>query len=84
MPALLHHKVNIHARNKHAWTPLHACARYGHVFGAEFLLAKGASVNAVDDEGYTPLYRAVMFGHQHMTELLVEHGASLDPLTTGT
>lgn len=82
--ALLRQKVNVHARNKRRWTPLHACARYGHVAGARRLLDIGAKLDVGDDEGYTPLHRSVMFAHQGIMELLVERHAPLSAVTAGT
>ncbi|XP_059470956.1 ankyrin-3-like isoform X1 [Neocloeon triangulifer] len=58
-------------------TALHFAAGKGHVTLAEFLLSKGADVNARDDECKTPLILAAFLSSTEMCRLLVDNGADL-------
>eukprot|EP01101_Sappina_pedata_P013488 TRINITY_DN9759_c0_g1_i1.p1 TRINITY_DN9759_c0_g1~~TRINITY_DN9759_c0_g1_i1.p1 ORF type:complete len:124 (-),score=62.63 TRINITY_DN9759_c0_g1_i1:128-499(-) len=57
-------------------TPLHSAADFGHTDVIEYLLSKGANINAKDSFGNTPLLCAVYEGHVEATQLLVSKGAS--------
>ena len=48
----------IMARDEHGWTPLHEAARGAHIEVLDFLLSKGAELNAQTFTGATPLYEA--------------------------
>jgi ankyrin repeat protein len=54
-------------------TPLHCAAGHGNLRLAEFLIDRGACVNALDNEGSTPLHHA---SEKHMCDLLVYHNAN--------
>lgn len=57
--------------NNESYTALHEACSYGSTQITQFLLEKGADVNAIDNEGRTPLHRAVERKHQTtVTELL--------------
>jgi ankyrin repeat protein len=57
------------------WTPLHEAAQQGHRDLAEFLIAKGANVNAATKAGMTPLQMAKSTRHEDVGELLRQYGA---------
>ena len=57
-------------------TPLHGAARHGNV--AEFLVGKGAEVDAKDILGETPLHWAAFHGKLDVAEFLVDKGAEVD------
>src|SRR6266404_3729646 len=67
-------------------TPLIAAARENRTEMAEFLLSKGADVDARDDDGYTALfYAAYNFGSEDangatipMAKLLLTRGANVN------
>src|SRR6266404_9835886 len=67
-------------------TPLIAAARENRTEMAEFLLSKGADVDARDDDGYTALfYAAYNFGSEDangatipMVKLFLVHGAKVN------
>jgi ankyrin repeat protein len=63
-----------------SYTPLHYAVRGEHYKVAEFLLSKGANVNAHETEraGDTPLAVAARGENPEMAELLLEHGADPD------
>jgi len=66
--------VDVHAKNKDGYTPLHGAARSGRKEIAELLIAEGADVNAKDGFGGTPLGWAILSGHTETADLLRKHG----------
>jgi len=69
------------ARNPNDFTPLHAAAFYGQRATAEYLLAKGADVNAVARHSGTPLDVAYETEQATLVAWLQSRGASFTPLT---
>lgn len=63
--------------NKSGWTALHYACTNGHLQIAEFLLNKGAQVNALSDSDTTPLMMAVRSGNIQLVRLLLDRGADL-------
>jgi ankyrin repeat protein len=63
------------------FTPLHFACFFGHPDIAEFLLDRGAEVDAVarNDLGVTPLQSAAAGGHTRAAELLLHAGADVHP-----
>lgn len=59
------------------WTPLHFAAQAGQKDIVEFLIAKGADVNAETIKGETPLQFAADNDHKEVVELLIEKGADV-------
>jgi len=59
-------------------TPLGLAAAYGHRNVAEFLLDRGASVDATDGLKHTPLQIAAEYGNADVAALLLDHGADVD------
>ena len=59
-------------------TPLHMAAANGNKKIAEFLITKGADLNARNDNGGTPLVYAAQIGHKEVAELLIDKGADVD------
>ncbi|CAN9508189.1 unnamed protein product [Ophioblennius macclurei] len=55
--------------------PLHYAADFGHKELLEYLISKGADVNAKDKHGFTPLITACYEGHLMCVKLLLEKGA---------
>ncbi|RUS87623.1 hypothetical protein EGW08_004608 [Elysia chlorotica] len=64
--------VNIEVQGR---LPLHYAADYGQTDVMEYLLSKGAKVNAEDKYGITPLLSAIFEGHTSSVKLLMEKGA---------
>jgi ankyrin repeat protein len=80
--------AKIDATNAQGQTALFAAAQFGHDKVVEFLIAKGANVNAKDQRGFTPLDAALGLAggsggfdgsrrdvHESTAELLRRHGA---------
>lgn len=63
-------------------TALHCAIEKGHKDIAEYLISRGADVNAINDDGFTPLKLAVIRGHREIAERLIEHGAIINPVDT--
>lgn len=53
-------------------TALHGAAYEGNAECMEYLLGRGADVNAQDDDGWTPLHAAVCGGNMKCVELLLQ------------
>jgi ankyrin repeat protein len=74
-PSLLESKDN------RGLPPLHIACEYGKVDIANFLIDKGADVNAMDNANYSPLIRACLFrDHQDLALLqrLIDKGADVN------
>lgn len=56
-------------------TPLHICAREGHVEAVAALLARRVPVDPADADGRTPLVLAAHSEHADICTLLMHHGA---------
>jgi len=72
-----HNRDLIHARNQRECMPLHYAAYFGHKEIAEYLIQKGADVNATSAEGETPLHYAVRNEKLTVAALLLEKGAGI-------
>ncbi|OQV19134.1 putative Myotrophin [Hypsibius exemplaris] len=55
--------------------PIHFAADYGQREVIEYLLSKGADVNAVDKHGISALLAAIWEGHTDCVKLMLEKGA---------
>ncbi|XP_037040551.1 myotrophin [Bradysia coprophila] len=56
--------------------PLHYAADYGQTNVLDYLLTKGANVDAVDKHGITPILAAIWEGHTACVQLLLDKGAT--------
>ena len=63
--------------NKSGWTPLHYACTEGHLAVADYLLSKGAIVDALSESDTTPLMMAVRSGNIRLVRLLLDRGADL-------
>ena len=74
--------VDVNAKFKDGWTPLHMAAEGGHREIVDLLIAKGADINATagwgDGVGWTPLHMAAEEGHKKVVELLILKGADIN------
>jgi ankyrin repeat protein/beta-lactamase regulating signal transducer with metallopeptidase domain len=72
--------VGVNAQDVYSVTPLHAAALGGQKEVAEFLLSKGALVNAeaAVPSVTTPLHCAALAGSREVAELLIQKGAEID------
>lgn len=58
--------------------PLHVAADFGQAAVVEYLISKGANVNAPDKHGLTPLILACFECHASCVKILLEKGADKD------
>ncbi len=63
--------------NRSGWTPLHYACTNGHLNIAEFLLDKGAAVDAPSPNGTTPIMMAIRAGNIQLVRLLLDRGADI-------
>ncbi|RDD34852.1 ankyrin repeat protein [Wolbachia endosymbiont of Cylisticus convexus] len=72
--------VNARAENPvyNEVTPLHLAAKKGKADIAEFLVSKGAEVNAADIRNWTPLHYAANENKLEVAQLLVSKGADVN------
>lgn len=81
MKVLYHHGANVHAKNRLGWTALHTVAGSNYWDGvppAQFLIQKGADVNALTLNGQSPLALAVNARNRLMVDFLLRNGARVD------
>ncbi len=69
--------VDVNARDRDDWTPLHFAARTNNYECVELLLDAGADANAPNREGVTPLHQALLTMpiNLNLVSLLLDHGA---------
>lgn len=73
---LVDHGVDLEARSDfQGSTALHMAAVSGQPEIVEFLVARGAAIEAVDDQGRTALIMASIFGHSRVAKKLIDLGA---------
>ncbi|XP_042882906.1 adhesion G protein-coupled receptor L2-like isoform X2 [Penaeus japonicus] len=76
---LLEQGVQVDARDKQGWTPLHNAANSGNEELVRLLLTHGADVNAKDYQyGRTPLHLAVWSGKKREAQSLLIAGANVN------
>jgi ankyrin repeat protein len=63
--------------NRSGWTPLHYACTNGHLEIAQFLLDKGAVVDAPSPNETTPLMMAIRAGNIQLVRLLLDRGADI-------
>ena len=61
--------------NFYGWPPLVYAAYNGHLSIVDYLLGKGAEINAKAENGVPALFFAARFGHRAVVETLLKHGA---------
>jgi ankyrin repeat protein len=65
----------INAKGDNGETALHLAAVFGYRDIADYLIMKGADVNAKDKQGKPPLFYALKRNHPALVDLLRTHGA---------
>jgi ankyrin repeat protein len=68
----------VRSRDASGNTPLHAAAIAGSVPIVEWLLTKGADIDAANTETMTPLFEAIRNGKDDVARVLIEKGAKTD------
>jgi len=69
------HPEAVNEADEYGFTPLHGLAEEEHLDLAQYLIDRGADVNAANADGITPLHLA---GSAEMAALLLENGARLE------
>ena len=69
------YKIDCNVKNEDECTPLHCASLYGRLDIVNFLLKKGAAINAVNKWNQTPLLFAALCGHYRVVEFLLSKGA---------
>ena len=62
-------------------TPLHFVSQFGDANAVEFMIQKGAKVDAVDHKGLTPLLAAAKQNNFSAVKVLISNGADIDKAT---
>lgn len=62
-------------------TPLHYASDYGQLDVLEYLITKGADVNALDKHGISCILAAIWEGHTNCVKLLLDSGAKKNGVT---
>jgi ankyrin repeat protein len=65
------------------YTPLHKAAYNNQVEVLNYLITKGADLNAVSNSGSTPMHGAAFYGHAEAARALIENGAEIDTKNNG-
>lgn len=74
--------VDVNARDRRRWTPLHFAARTKNPAVVKLLVEAGADVNATNDEGITPLHESLIEypANLELTETLLAAGTRTDAI----
>ena len=69
---------SVTTRDPYGMTPLHWAVAAAHEDMVQFLLGKGANVDAVNGEGFTSLHLAAKSGNKPIAEVLIVAGADVN------
>jgi uncharacterized protein len=72
---LTQHPALLNARWMHDETVLHFLAIEGYTEGVQFLIDRGADVNAINEFGDSVLVDVASLGNDEVAEILLKHGA---------
>jgi len=70
--------VDMNAKNKNKWTPLHVAIYSNQREIVQLLIAKGADVNVKDADGGAPLHYGAFGGYKEIVQLLIAKGADVN------
>ena len=73
----------LEAENSYEKTPVAEACVHGNLTVASFLIAAGASTDAVDTDGWPLLHAGAKHGHPDVCRLLLQHGADVNALHCG-
>ncbi|KYQ53727.1 Integrin-linked protein kinase [Trachymyrmex zeteki] len=73
-----HRKDQPDTRDDHGFSPLHWCAKEGHIKLAELLVTRGARINATNRGDDTPLHLSSAHGHKEIVQLLLRNRADVN------
>ena len=81
MVALLHFRANLQSEDNFRWTPLHFACHSGMYDVIEYLVEKGANIDAVTMNGATPFMRAIESSKPEIVQYLLEKGVKVQTET---
>jgi ankyrin repeat protein len=70
-----HDKLSVNFSDSNQRSPMHWAADFNQVAVMQYLVSKGANVNAKDKYGITPLLAATYEGHADAVKFLLQHKA---------
>lgn len=73
--------INVTSKDALGETPLHYAAGMGYIELAEFLIIKGADLEAKSIDGYTPYLEAISQGKEDLAKMLRLNGADILSVT---
>ena len=73
----------LHTTDEDEYTALHRASYNGHVDVAEYLLSKGAKIDAKTVDGWQPLHCACRWNKAKVASLLLQNGALVNAQTKG-
>lgn len=71
-------ELDVNARDREGWTPLHIAVHDGNRDMIQLLIARGADVNVRDRSGRTPLYQITFWNDVKAADLLLSKGADVN------
>ena len=69
---------SVNEKNRDNVTPLHWAASGGHRDAVDFLVSRGAEIDARDNDGRTPLFVAAAWGQTDVVDYLIQKGADIN------
>ena len=70
-------RASVHARDNFKWTPLHFACHAGILDVVEYLLERGADLEARTLNEATPLMRAIEASKPELVQYLIDRGAKV-------
>ena len=79
--ALFYSRANLQSEDNFRWTPLHFACHSGMYDVIEYLVEKGANIDAVTMNGATPFMRAIESSKPEIVQYLLEKGVKVQTET---
>lgn len=66
--------MDVNAKQKNGWTPLHLTAYYGHLPAVKELISNGADVNPLNQYRHTPLHYSITRNYTNTADYIKSKG----------